>query len=72
MIALSNQTTVVTGASSGIGKAIAMSLAAQGVAVCLVGRSLETPPRRREPHSLKNGLIRPEHDMRHNSCSTDS
>ena len=41
MIALSNQTAVVTGASSGIGKAIALSLAAQGAAVCLVGRSLE-------------------------------
>ena len=41
MIALSNQTAVVTGASSGIGKAIALSLAAQGAAVCLVGRNLE-------------------------------
>jgi short-subunit dehydrogenase len=41
MIALSHQTAVVTGASSGIGKAIALSLAAQGAAVCLVGRSLD-------------------------------
>jgi short-subunit dehydrogenase len=38
VITLSNQTAVVTGASSGIGKAIALSLAAQGAAVCLVGR----------------------------------
>ena len=50
MIALSNQTTVVTGASSGIGKAIAMSLAAQGVAVCLVGRNLEKLHRVAESH----------------------
>jgi short-subunit dehydrogenase len=38
VIPLSNQTAVVTGASSGIGKAIVLSLAAQGAAVCLVGR----------------------------------
>jgi NAD(P)-dependent dehydrogenase (short-subunit alcohol dehydrogenase family) len=38
VITLSNQTAVVTGASSGIGKAIALSLAAHGAAVCLVGR----------------------------------
>jgi NADP-dependent 3-hydroxy acid dehydrogenase YdfG len=33
---------VVTGASSGIGKAIALGLAAQGAMLCLVGRKLET------------------------------
>jgi short-subunit dehydrogenase len=38
VITLSNQTAVVTGASSGIGKAIVLSLAAQGAVVCLVGR----------------------------------
>ncbi|MCP5005004.1 MAG: SDR family oxidoreductase [Planctomycetes bacterium] len=42
MTNLSNQTAVVTGASSGIGKAIALGLAAQGSKVCLVGRNLET------------------------------
>ncbi len=33
---------VVTGASSGIGKAIALKLAAHGANLCLVGRKLET------------------------------
>ncbi|MGH2414716.1 MAG: SDR family oxidoreductase, partial [Brasilonema sp.] len=33
---------VVTGASSGIGKAIALALASHGVKLCLVGRKLET------------------------------
>jgi short-subunit dehydrogenase len=41
MSAFANQTAVVTGASSGIGKAITLGLAAQGAAVCLVGRKLE-------------------------------
>jgi short-subunit dehydrogenase len=41
MSALANLTAVVTGASSGIGKAIALGLAARGASVCLVGRKLE-------------------------------
>ena len=42
MITLKNQVAVVTGASSGIGKAIALGLAAQGAVLGLVGRRLET------------------------------
>jgi NADP-dependent 3-hydroxy acid dehydrogenase YdfG len=42
MSALENQVAVVTGASSGIGKAIALGLAGQGATLCLVGRKLET------------------------------
>jgi short-subunit dehydrogenase len=39
---LKNQIAVVTGASSGIGKAIALGLASQGAALCLIGRNLKT------------------------------
>jgi len=41
MTGFANQVAVVTGASSGIGKAIALSLSAQGVTVCIVGRRLD-------------------------------
>src|SRR6266853_440806 len=41
MESLKNQVAVVTGTSSGIGKAIALSVAAQGTEVCLVARRRE-------------------------------
>ena len=40
MTSLENQIAVVTGASSGIGKSIALELAKQGVFLCLLGRDL--------------------------------
>ncbi|MBI2867062.1 MAG: SDR family NAD(P)-dependent oxidoreductase [Chloroflexi bacterium] len=42
MTALRDHTAVVTGASSGVGKAIALGLAGQRTTLCLVGRKLET------------------------------
>ena len=42
MTVFTDQVAVVTGASSGIGKAIALELAAQGAKICLLGRKLET------------------------------
>jgi len=41
MESLKNQVAVVTGASSGIGKAIALSVAAEGTEVCFVARRCE-------------------------------
>jgi NADP-dependent 3-hydroxy acid dehydrogenase YdfG len=41
MTQLANQVAVVTGANSGIGKAITLALAAHGATVCLVGRRME-------------------------------
>jgi NADP-dependent 3-hydroxy acid dehydrogenase YdfG len=42
MLPFSEQIAVVTGASSGIGKAITLAVAAQGTTLCLVGRQLDT------------------------------
>ncbi len=42
MTILKDHIAVVTGASSGIGRAIALRLAAHGASLCLVGRKLET------------------------------
>jgi len=41
MTALTDQIALITGASSGIGNAIALGLASHGLALCLVGRNLE-------------------------------
>ena len=53
MFAFSNHTAVITGASSGIGKAIAIALAGEGAALCLVGRNLETLERVAESAGIK-------------------
>ena len=42
MESLKNQIAVVAGASSGIGKSIALELAKKGVALCLLGRNLSS------------------------------
>lgn len=42
MVSLVGQIGVVTGASSGVGKVIAIELAAQGVHLALIGRKIET------------------------------
>jgi NADP-dependent 3-hydroxy acid dehydrogenase YdfG len=42
MKSLKNQVAVITGASSGIGKAIALELAKQEVVICLLGRNLKS------------------------------
>jgi short-subunit dehydrogenase len=41
MSAFTDQVAVITGASSGVGKAIALRLASEGATVCLVGRKRE-------------------------------
>lgn len=42
MVSFKDQIAVITGASSGIGKSIALGLAAEGAKLCLLGRKLET------------------------------
>jgi NADP-dependent 3-hydroxy acid dehydrogenase YdfG len=42
LLRLRDKIAVVTGASSGIGKSIALALAGEGAQVCLVGRKLDT------------------------------
>jgi short-subunit dehydrogenase len=41
MSTFSHQTAVITGASSGVGKAITLALASKGAALCLVGRNVD-------------------------------
>jgi NADP-dependent 3-hydroxy acid dehydrogenase YdfG len=55
MTQLANQVAVVTGATSGIGKAITLALAAHGAKVCLVGRRMEALQRVAEQAS--NGSV---------------
>ena len=60
MAAFTNKTAVVTGASSGVGKAIALALAVQEATVCLVGRKLEALTAvSRAPVPLAFSAIRP-------------
>src|SRR4029077_14361815 len=58
MIQLANQVAVVTGANSGIGKAITLALAANGVTVCLVGRRMEALQAVAEQASNGSGCYR--------------
>jgi NADP-dependent 3-hydroxy acid dehydrogenase YdfG len=55
---LKDQIAVITGASSGIGKAISIALASKGVKLCLLGRNLETLESVAEVAREFNGLVR--------------
>ena len=48
MIDLKNKTAVVTGASSGIGKAISLGLAEKKVNLCLIGRNIDKLQKQKE------------------------
>jgi NADP-dependent 3-hydroxy acid dehydrogenase YdfG len=61
MTQLANQVAVVTGATSGIGKAITLALAAHGAKVCLVGRRIEALQRVAEQAS--NGSVSYQADL---------
>ncbi|MBW4509983.1 MAG: SDR family NAD(P)-dependent oxidoreductase [Scytonematopsis contorta HA4267-MV1] len=54
MTKFKDQVVVITGASSGIGKAIAIELAKQGAKLCLLGRKLETLEETQ--HSIEESL----------------
>ena len=45
MTDLKGKTALVTGSTSGIGRAVALALAARGAHVLIVGRSRSGPPR---------------------------
>jgi NADP-dependent 3-hydroxy acid dehydrogenase YdfG len=61
MTKFKDQVVVITGASSGIGKAIAVELAQQGAKLCLLGRKLETLEETQQgiEESLKENTLLP-------------